>query len=235
MGRLKELVSVLEEAVFPRFCVRCSREGDLLCGDCFVSWVPTVPHAVCFVCAASSPYGFACVGCREELLPDSVQSAFVYADPVFRELLHAWKYFYDDSAWKLLQRKFGLYLVQLEPFLQFQKIDAIAYVPLHAQRLCERGFDQSRLIAEHLGAAFSLPVVESCVRVRSTGRQVERSDQARKLEMENSPFLVCSDFSSKRCLLVDDVWTTGATASAAARALKRSGVKRVHVFSLGRG
>jgi ComF family protein len=115
--------------------------------------------------------------------------------------------------------------------------DVIVPVPLHRWRLWQRRYNQSAELARWLGRQRDLPVeLSALVRSRSTpspGRM--HSAKARRRNVQRA-FQVPDParIRGKRVLLLDDVLTTGATAEACSRALKRAGAAKVHVLALAR-
>jgi ComF family protein len=110
--------------------------------------------------------------------------------------------------------------------------DFILPIPLHPIRLRERGFNQSQLIAEILNEAHNIPILANTLsRIRPTNPQSLLGQKERWTNMEGA-FRMKNNFSinNNSILLIDDLLTTGATASAAAQALKESGAKRVDLF-----
>jgi ComF family protein len=198
-------------AVFPRFCVRCEAEGSLLCEPCLGEWEPA------------------------QLESDAdLFSLFPYADPVVRDLVCAWKYHFDQSAWEILKRKMRPRMHAVMQMALAREVQAIIPLPLHESRLCERGFDQAVVVAKMLSRETGLPIKESLYRTRTTGKQSERSTDERKQEMRDSPFLAIESVPGS-VILVDDVYTTGATSAAAVEALKRAGARRVLIFTIAQG
>ncbi|HIE52866.1 MAG TPA: ComF family protein, partial [Armatimonadetes bacterium] len=109
-------------------------------------------------------------------------------------------------------------------------------VPLHPSRQRERGFNQAALLARVVGEWLNRPVLEGVLeRIRDTRPQVELSGRERRQNVRGAfqarehPYL-----PGATALLVDDVYTTGATVRESAFALKRQGVKRVMVLTLAR-
>ncbi len=206
------------EALFPRFCVRCKQEGCLLCDDCFVSW---------------NSYSSS----RIERVSKDIEFhffSFAYADKITRNLICAWKYEYDLSAWEILKRKIIPELSFINQVVSSNGIEAIIPVPLHRRRFMERGFDQAEEISHFLCKELKIAHRPILQRVRRTGKQAERSEKQRVKTMIESPF-VCLAEAPKSVLLIDDVWTTGSTASAAAKALRNAGVEKVIVYTLAKG
>ncbi len=225
---------VVLEAVFPRFCVSCQAEGGLLCLACDEGWNPERPR----VLEGKDEGVDGDIGKLWAMLP--------YANPVARELITSWKYNYDSSAWAILRRRLAPQISTLMLTLAMYKIEAIVPLPLTKQRRCERGFDQAVEIAEWLGKLTNLPVANLLVRKHTAGHQAERSVDERLKAMKASPFSLDQrprvlalrgdpGCVYRRVLLVDDVWTTGATMSAGARTLKSGGVEEVYGFTLARG
>lgn len=109
-------------------------------------------------------------------------------------------------------------------------------VPLHRQRLRERGYNQSRLLAEGLGRLNDLPVVVDClVRQKHTPPQARTSTVEERRDNVVDVFACRDDrLRGKQVLLIDDVATSGATLDACAAVLKASGAVSVWALTLAR-
>lgn len=112
--------------------------------------------------------------------------------------------------------------------------DVIVPVPLHWRRLWSRRYNQSGLLAEKIVVQAATRFIPDCVeRVRATPQQVGKTSEQRRRNVAGA-FMVSSKHESsvrnRRILLVDDVLTTGATANAASRAIKKVGAARVDVL-----
>jgi ComF family protein len=113
-------------------------------------------------------------------------------------------------------------------------LDMLIPIPLHPAKLRERTFNQAQALAEPLAQALSLPCRPGLLRRgRHTRTQTNLDRLRRSANVEDSfritdPAAVCN----AHILLVDDVYTTGATCSAAARALKEAGARIVHAMTL---
>jgi ComF family protein len=115
-------------------------------------------------------------------------------------------------------------------------VDVIMPVPLHPQRLREREFNQSLLLADRLGRHLNLPVVSAnLVRRVPSPPQTSLSRKERLRSLRNA-FGVRNPerISGKRVLLIDDVFTTGSTVNECARALRKAGSDDVSVLTLAR-
>lgn len=207
-------ISWLIEACFPRFCLGCGKEGSLLCTSCDAAWLP-------------SPM-------RDDNAP--VVSLAAYADPIARGLLTAWKYQGDWSAWEILKRRLAPELDPLRARIASMNDVVVAPVPLSRVRYCLRGFDQAAEIARWLASEIDLPYRGLLSRREVEGRQAERSPEDRRAAMKDSPFALQAILHPpSSVLLVDDVWTTGATTMAAADVLRSSGVETIIPVTILRG
>ena len=107
-------------------------------------------------------------------------------------------------------------------------------VPLHPTRLRERGYNQSCLLADGISSAFGIPIVlNKLTRIRNTEPQAMLEAKNRFTNIHGAFTIKNSQgITRKNILIIDDLLTTGATASEAARILKTAGAKRVGVLTL---
>lgn len=125
-------------------------------------------------------------------------------------------------------------LCQHEPL---NRASLIVAVPLHPEREKQRGFNQAAVLAEALSRLVSLPVAEGAlVRTRHTGRHRAGMDAQARRESVEEVFAVAQPriIAGESILLIDDVFTTGATASACALALTDAGAKEILVMTVAR-
>lgn len=147
-----------------------------------------------------------------------------------REIIHALKYSKRQSLARPLAERMRHHGNEL-----LADIDCVVPVPLHWRREYQRGFNQAREIARHLGP----PVVDALVRCRATRAQVELAADRRRVNVEGAfglrrhwirkPYI-----HGMRVLLIDDVSTTGATLDACARVLKDGGASKVVALTAAR-
>lgn len=110
--------------------------------------------------------------------------------------------------------------------------DCIVPVPLHSERLFERGFNQSELLARALSEQTGIPTrTDYLARIRRTRQQSKLKPRERGGDLR-SAFRASGDLSGQRILLVDDVITTGSTACACASALKEAGALEVYAIAV---
>jgi ComF family protein len=111
----------------------------------------------------------------------------------------------------------------------------IVPVPLHPDRLAERGFNQARELARPVARAGGLPLLDGiCRRSAATPAQAGLTAQQRYRNLEGA-FTATADLSGYRIAVVDDVFTTGSTAAALSRELLRAGAASVEVWAVARG
>jgi len=127
----------------------------------------------------------------------------------------------------------GAVLAMLFEACAVPQSDVLVPIPLHPHRLRQRGYDQARLLADGAAKRFRLPVAPLLRRVRETGQQVGRDRTSRERSVRGA-FAPAGEVLGARICLIDDVLTTGATASAAADALLIAGAARVEVRTLAR-
>lgn len=113
--------------------------------------------------------------------------------------------------------------------------DAMIAVPMHPSRERERGFNQASELCKHLSRLTHIPVESVLLRTRPTKVQAGLSSRERRLNLTGA-FKVSQKerVKGRSLLLIDDVFTTGATVNECAKILKESGAYRVHVLTLAR-
>lgn len=237
------LLKKMVEGLFPRLCVGCglAREGggEYLCPLCQV-YIELSAEPHCQTCGIPAEIDyeyptedFQCGLCQKATFHfDRARSLGIY-DSVLKRLIHFFKYRKQPGA-----------IQEIKPLLKshFQN-DAQAYegfhvvsVPLHFNKLKERGFDQSFVLAQAVAQVLNLPIlVRPISRIRETPPQAKQS-RAERAKNVRGAFQVMppEGVAGKDVLLVDDVMTTGSTVNEVARVLKRAGTHCVHVFTLAR-
>jgi len=163
---------------------------------------------------------------------DAIRAAFRYRTPV-PALLYAFKYGGRLWAGEALADWMAGAFHRLP---ELAGAEALVPVPLHPARERQRGFNQARLLAERIGRASGLPVVEALRRRWNTRAQWRLPRRERRGRLDGA-FVLSPDANirERRVLLIDDVCTSGATVEACAKALRAAGAGSVKAFVLARG
>jgi ComF family protein len=209
------------DILFPRTCAGCGADPWPFCETCVEALEPLGPPW-CRRCGR--PMAVTVDSCRDCPPPPvtSARAAFAYRGPA-REAVHRLKF----SGWRGVGEALARAVAALGP----PPADAVTWVPLAARRRAERGFDQARVLARALARELDLPARGYIRRLRATGSQARRT-RAERLEAMQGVFVPIPRRPAPACLLlVDDVLTTGATASACAAALVEAGARRIHLLT----
>jgi ComF family protein len=235
--RSQQAVRRITDMVLPPVCVACQTRldaHDTLCPACWRG-IDFIRHPLCDRLGIPLPYdtGGVMVSAAAAADPPDYERARAVAQHrgVMRELVHDLKFRDTTHA----RRLFGRWLEEAGREL-ITASDVIVAVPLARGRLLSRRFNQSQLLAVELARRSGKTVLPlALVRTRATRSQVGLSRPERRRNVAGA-FRVregqAALIAGRAVLLVDDVVTTGATASAAARALKAAGAARVDVLAL---
>jgi len=219
----------VKNLLFPVFCLRCGREGEWLCQFC-EPLCPVVPIQRCIFCQTIVAHGETCTSCRRRHSLDGLVVRGIYGSWVWRDLIHVWKY----RGAKEIGLVGGRYLCQCLDLLPMTVKDwVVVPIPLARRRERDRGFNQSEVLAKAVGEFFQVPVMKFLTRSRETLPQSKLAPLERLKNVQDC-FACAGAVSGRKCLLVDDIATTGATLDAAAAALKKAGATSVWGLALAR-
>ncbi len=215
--------------LFPPRCVGCRQVGSWLCPECR-NTIELLSPPLCPRCGIPTPGGKLCPRCQRAALQiDGARSVAFFDGPV-REAIHRLKY----SNVRDLAVPLGEMMVSYWQDVRLPA-EVIVPVPLHTRRLRERGYNQAALLARELGRGVGLPVLEDAlVRVRETSPQVDLNAEERKENVRGAFHCPADQLADKDVLLIDDVYTTGATLEACSLALRQRGVRTVWALTLAR-
>lgn len=233
------MLSSLLEILLPKVCPLCRDKGSHslangVCTDCLAGF-KKVARPICSICGA--PFVTAvggdhlCAKCIKSPRPFvKARSALYYTDSA-AEAIKLFKY---HGLFALKPAFDSIFYALLD---EFRDVDHIIPVPLHRKRLAHRGFNQSlilaRLVAKRLDKKLDYTTLK---RVRLTRPQTELKGEERKRNVRGAFEIKRgghADYKGKKLLLVDDVYTTGATITECARVLKRAGAE-VYALTLAR-
>lgn len=234
---LSDLARGLRDLVFPPVCARCRAlvEGEsAFCSACAQALVHD-PHSTCPRCAATvgdfTDTTNGCPDCCEQVLHFDKAFRLGAYDGVLRDVILQMKH----RSFEMLAERVGqLWAAHLGARFKQANAEVVIPVPLHWWRRLRRGYNQS----ESLAAAIATDLGVVCRptwlrRIRPTKSQTGLSGPERRANLRGA-FSAGkrAQLKGKRVLLIDDVLTTGATASEAARALKSAGAAYVEVAIL---
>lgn len=217
----------------------CGRSGRYFCFDCLKS-VRIRGDWRCPRCGRAAVGGRVHLGCKQKYGLDGLVSLLSYKGLV-RLGVHGLKYEFLRDLENEFLRILGLSIkeklrdrqaMELRSFLK--KKPVVVGVPLHWRRENWRGFNQAEMVGRWVGEGLGLELVDMLERRRATQPQTKLGGEARGKNVRRAFGVRRGLVVSEGVLLVDDVWTTGATMRAGSQALKRAGVKEVWGLTLAR-
>lgn len=219
-------MNLMADLLYPQQCLGCGRlvRGGL-CHACLVN-LPRPGPEVCRRCGAPTTVAVAkCRECRKARFAFDVARQAVLFTSGVREAILRLKY----RSERALADALGLLLAEVAATFDPRPC---TWVPSGQRRLRERGFDHARLLAEACAGRLGLPISPLLIRACQTRPQVGLEPDVRRTNVKGA--FACPCVPPSRVLVIDDVFTTGATASEAARALKAAGADHVRVLCLAR-
>lgn len=225
------------ELVLPEACPACGERADPeqpFCAGCteLIDAIDT-PCVRCGLPLATAPTEHGCLGCAREAPPwTRARVPFLFGGPL-ADAIRRWKLGREPAITRPLSRLLAPSLVRVAG----QGGEVLVPVPLHVRRLRQREFNQASLLARETVrvARSGLPVREWLDRVVDTRAQMTLPAKVRRDNVKGA-FRVArgAEVAGRHVVLVDDVVTTGATASACAQVLLGAGARRVDLLALAR-
>ncbi|MCW5851421.1 MAG: ComF family protein [Anaerolineae bacterium] len=226
-----------QEWLYPATCAGCGQSGDLICADCQRT-VPRLPALACPTCQHEVPPGEGCAHCRHS--PNSLDGLRAVGRYVpsqegetrsrFTDIIHAFKY----QGLHALATPLGDWLADS---LRDDPLPETVILPLpsHPRRIAERGYDHTALLSQRVAHQLGLPYVDHWLyRVRYTASQAGSGLSADERRANVSGAFVARPMPPhSHILLIDDIYTTGATMAECARTLRAAGAARVWGAVLG--
>ncbi len=238
---LRQIVRGLISAFYPKRCLSCGNKidpekgEDLVCGICQKEIKRNTPP-FCASCGRhlekNTLYKNICPACvRKKTSFDRAFSPCVY-EGVIKKLIHEFKYNQADTLAKPLSKIMIDFIREYR--LPLSDLDCIIPVPLHAVRLREREFNQAEELSRPISREFKKELLNDAL-LRRINTKPQAGLKGRQRETNVKMGFKTKEgvrLGGKNVLLVDDVITTGATASEAALALKDAGANAVFVLTL---
>jgi predicted amidophosphoribosyltransferase len=214
---------VLLDLLLPQRCVVCGCGGTQLCVGCREE-LPCLEPPLCARCGAPTAWPVErCRECAGRRLAFASARAAVGYDEAARRLVHAWK----ERGLRRLAAEAAHLVAERLPA---PAVDALTFVPADHGRRLERGHNPAERLALELAAAGGLPCLPLLERKRG-GRQ--RGSSIAERRTVRGAFRATTA-APRSVAVIDDVYTTGATAAAAASALRAAGARRVEAIAFAR-
>jgi len=243
--RLPERIDWLFDWLYPPRCRACrawiaGRDAEYFCARCR-EHIHLVAHPLCDICGRPFPDAAGgdhtcgdCLEHRPQFMAARAWACYPREDDhPLRAVVQKFKYRRKVSLGKPLGR---LMARGCQEFLAVVDADVIVPVPLYPKRLRWRGFNQSVLLGREIARIYGVPLDPWLLRrQRETAAQTQLPENERRRNVSGA-FALNPDrpVKDKRILLVDDVYTSGATVNECSRTLKRGGAREVYVLTLAR-
>jgi len=221
---IKKIQKFFLDLLFPKFCFNCQKEGSYLCPDCFSILEISQTHQKYSTKSLTDLY-FALP--YQNILVKKLIQRFKY-EPFIKELAETLALLIITHFQLLDNKPNFVYPVRDQGPSNGANFILIP-IPLNEKRRRWRGFNQTEEIGKELSKFLKIPLVKNCLkRIKNAQPQVELSEKERRENVKDIFFCQNKkEILGKKILLVDDVYTTGATMEEAARILKESGAKEV--------
>lgn len=227
----------LIELLFPVRCAGCykitshKKTNKLICSDCLVQLKPSL-YLHCPGCEARTVNGGPCLRCQGKTNLDQLIAPLAYKEKLVQEIIKAYKYAFIKGLSGPISKILIKYLRNLGEFKDWHLVP----VPLHKRRLNYRGYNQTELLAEQISKEFGLEIIPGLARIRYKKPQAELKKEKRILNPKGIfKCPVPESIKGKNIILVDDVYTTGATMNECARILKQAEAQKVIGLAIARG
>ncbi|MDE7372908.1 MAG: ComF family protein [Clostridia bacterium] len=225
--------NALRLALFPSD-ITCDLCGDELtadtrynlCAKC-TSKLPTVGEHICLVCGVPlSDESDFCIRCKNQDREFSMNRAPLVYEGDSQKLILALKF----GKKKYIAKTLGAMMTD-EFIKRKMSAEIITYVPMTEWEEKQRGFNQSELLAREVADRLGLPLLPALVKTKDTSAQKQLTRKEREENLKGAFACVFKEVKYRSILLVDDVFTTGATANACAHVLSEAGARDVFVLT----
>lgn len=249
MGILTEFLQWLPGYFFPKMCYGCEKEGSYVCDQCRPEVEKVFNSPICPNCQQPSRYGLTHQRCRLKSGLDGLISYYQYAGWT-KEIVKDAK-FGQHHYWRAMAELAAEFAGELSIcHLSFviSHSSVIVPLPLHWWRELKRGFNQAEIIAKPLSKLLSLPMeaglvvrtkysqpqtlIDKQIPLKSGHPDHRRLKILRRQNVLGTFKIKDGAVIPETVILVDDVWTTGATMKECCKVLKRAGVKKVWGITL---
>jgi len=216
------------DVLFPPICLNCGKylnneeNNGFICFDCLNLTVLNTT-LFCPICQARLAENAKICHLNSKYL---LAAAGDYNDPIIQKLLHFLKYKGFTDIVPILSELVLGYFKNLR--LNFDNFIIIP-IPLHSKRERQRGFNQAKLLAEYIGKKLDIETIDGLIRIKNNPAQVKLKGIENRIKNMFGCFQIknAEQITGKNVILVDDVFTTGATINEAVKILKENGVRKI--------
>ena len=231
---MPSLFEDLIDLIFPPRCAICkNKDRNAICENC-LGKVAYLDLPICRLCGKPRDRYFSqdlCADCAGGGIPFALSRSVALYDGVMKEAIHKFKFDGKKALAPFLGRLLVAYLRKGD--IPVNEMDVIIPVPLSASREKQRGYNQSKLLAEEICRHYPIPLDDSSLKkIKDVAPQFELSRKERLRNVRGA--FRSSPLPGKSVLLIDDIYTTGATVREASSALKAAGAKNVYALTLAR-
>lgn len=226
---LIKLKNLILDILFPPICLHCQKhlenKNKLICEEC-LSLIKINNALFCPICKARlADYKQIC---RHKTFSYFLAAAGNYDDPVLRNLIHYFKYQSFKNLTPILSEILIKYLNSLN--FKFYILNySVVPIPLHPQRERKRGFNQSKLLAEKIADYFNLPLIDELEKTINNNPHAKIKGVEKRIKNISGCFKIknSENVKKKNIILIDDIFTSGATINEAIKILKENNVGKI--------
>lgn len=239
----------IKDLIFPKTCPICDRvhrqyitrrseDEPVICEDC-ESTLTRIEEPFCVHCGkpfeeeeTERELCYDCEKTKDKWSYIQGRALFLYTGALTQSMYRL-KYAGKRNYGAMFAREA---VEQLGDWIRSKKVDAIIPIPLHEERFLERGYNQAEDISDELAKLLGIKMdAKILTRIKKTVPQKELDDKNRANNLKNAFHIGQIGVKYNRVLLVDDIYTTGATLSTAAQCLLDAGIKEIYCLCVAIG
>lgn len=216
---IKNIYKSFINFLYPKRCIGCKKEDTYICEDCLCK-LKFYSYQVCPYCKKPSFLGKTHKKCKKTLGLDGLLVALPYnLNPIIKKML---KYYKFGFVKELDQNLSDIMIFPfLDDFLNYFYDFKFTFIPLHKKRFSYRGFDQAKLLCNHLSIKTGLEQIDILQRIKNTKQQSKLKKEKRKMNVENA-FVLKEDIKNiQKIILVDDISSSLYTIISATKTIKK--------------